>query len=393
MKIRIDHISNTFNYGSCMMAISIIRKLNDNKKDIKFYVDTKTTEDLKRLKQELGLDNIYPMYKGDKVDILSRAINKIRRISINRSISSLIIIGGDDISEYYGIEALEKELKRLEELSQSKNVILVGQTIGPFTDNRGELSRKCLEKVKIYTRDDKSLEYLENLNFKNVQMGRDLAFLELPNKKANTILEKYNINDVKYLTMVPSGLYRCYTQDKEEYIKEYLKILEGILENKRLKEHKVVLLPHVLLPEHVDDRLIIRELLKLLDKKYQDRIVGINDDMLPSEARAILGNGLFTITGRMHAAVSTFFMKKPAISLSYSVKYSGVIGEGLDMNSLVVEATDKELWKQGKISKEVLEKVDYVLDKYDFLLDKIDKKVNITTKIVEDELDKLAKEL
>lgn len=95
----------------------------------------------------------------------------------------------------------------------------------------------------------------------------------------------------------------------------------------------------------------------------------------------------------MHAAVSTFYMRKPAISLSYSVKYAGVIGSGLDMDELVIESADDRLWKEKRISKFVNEKVDYILNNYDALIQKIDVNVSRTSKIVEKELDDLIKEL
>ena len=118
-------------------------------------------------------------------------------------------------------------------------------------------------------------------------------------------------------------------------------------------------------------------------------MIAIDDEMMPSEAREILGNGLFTITGRMHAAVSTLFMRKPAISLSYSIKYSGVIGDGLDLNNLVIECKDSKLWQEGKVSQMVEEKVEYVLNNYDDLVDKIDSNVRQTTNKTKEELKNL----
>lgn len=44
----------------------------------------------------------------------------------------------------------------------------------------------------------------------------------------------------------------------------------------------------------------------------------------------------------MHAAVSTFQMGKPAICLSYSPKYKGVISDGLNLSELVIEAKEKK---------------------------------------------------
>ena len=397
MKITIKHINNTFNYGSCMMAITLISKINYNIENIDFYVDASSDIDLERLKRETNINNIFRDNIESSSNLIKKCINKLKRIKLNKIVEKIdivIVIGGDDISEYYGIEYLKKELDRLKEQSINKNIILLGQTMGPFTKNRGELTRESIKNTKIYTRDDKCLEYLSELNFINANPGRDLAFSKLPMQSiAKSILNEYNINENEYITIVPSGLTECYTKNFEKYIEEQVNITKKILSNGKLSNKKIVFLPHVLIPKHVDDRLIIREIINRLDEKSKIRIIAIDDVMLPSEAREILGNGIFTITGRMHAAVSTFYMKKPAISLSYSVKYAGVIGDGLDMNELVIESADEKLWNNGEISKLIDEKVNYVLDNYDELIKKIDMKVFETSKIIEEEFDDVINEI
>lgn len=398
MKIYIKHISNTYNYGSCMMAINLIYELYKNNEFIEFYVDAASKSDLERLKIETNCKNIKKDNFGDQNNRYHSKIDKLfKKIGIDKGVSKIenvIVIGGDDISEYYGVKHLENELNSILEESHKKKVILLGQTMGPFTGNRADMARECLKNTKIYVRDNECLKYLLKHEFKNVNNGRDLAFLDLPMQhNANTILNKYNIKKDNYITIVPSGLTKCYTDDLEAYISENVKIIEEIIINEKLKNKNIVLLPHVLLPSHVDDRLIIRELMNRLDASIKNRIIAIDDAMLPSEAREILGNGLFTITGRMHAAVSTFFMRKPAISLSYSVKYKGVIGDGLDMNELVVEATDNKLWATGEISSQVLEKVDYIVSNYDSLVKKIDINVSQTSDIVNLQLKDLKEEL
>lgn len=397
MRISIKHISNTFNYGSCMMAIALISKINNNIDNVDFYVDASSEIDLERLKKETNINNIFRDNIEWSSNLIKKCTNKLKRIKLNKIVkkaNTLIVIGGDDISEYYGIEYLEKELAILKEQSINKNIILLGQTMGPFTENRGELVRESLKNTKIYTRDNKCLEYLLKLNFKNVYAGRDLAFSELPMQIiAKGILRKYNIEKEQYITVVLSGLTECYTKNFEHYIVEQVNVIKKILSNNKLSNKKIVFLPHVLIPTHVDDRLIIREIINRLDQKSKTRIIAIDDAMLPSEAREILGNGILTITGRMHAAVSTFYMKKPAISLSYSVKYAGVIGDGLDLNELVIESANEKLWDSGEISKLVDEKINYVFDFYDELVKKIDIKVSETHKIVEEELEDLVRQI
>ncbi|MBW9155671.1 polysaccharide pyruvyl transferase family protein [Clostridium tagluense] len=399
MKIYIKHIWNTFNYGSCMMAITLINKINQNYDNVIFYVDVNSDIDLERLKSEVAGANI----KRSRIDatdnLLKKCINKIRRIKLNKiieNIENIIIIGGDDISEYYGIDRLESELYKLKEESQRKNIYLIGHTMGPFTGNRGELARQCLSETKIHTRDDKNLNYLKSLNFKNAKSGRDLAFIELPMQyQYDNKVSEYNLEENKYITLVPSGLVESYTNNFDDYIRNWVNIIKKLWVSDKFE--KIVLLMHVSEPDTLesdnDDRRAINKIMEKLDKKTLGKIVAITDAMLPSEAREILGNGLFTITGRMHSGVSTFYMRKPAISLSYSVKYSGVIGDGLDMNELVIESADEKLWKCDEISKLVNEKVDFILKNYDSLVKKIDTKVSETSKIVESELEELVSEI
>ena len=159
-----------------------------------------------------------------------------------------------------------------------------------------------------------------------------------------------------------------------------------------LRDKFIVLLAHVKAPG-TSDRKVIEDLEIRFDEAERDRIVTIKEDLLASEARAILGNGLFTITGRMHAAISTFFMRKPAISLSYSVKYKGVIGQGLGMSNLVIESADDSLWATGQISQLVDEKVEYVLENYQPLVHEIDQNVTRTTEMVREQLDNVVKDL
>ncbi|NFO13456.1 hypothetical protein FDB34_04365 [Clostridium botulinum] len=397
MKISIKHINNTFNYGSAMMAITLIKKISDNIDNVEFYVDANSDINLDRLKKETGFKNIYRDNVAYGNSIPEKCMKKIKQAKLNLKVNNInivIVIGGDDISEYYGISALNQELNRLKKESIRKKIILLGQTMGPFTENREELARKCLENTIIYTRDDRNLKYLNNVKFVNVKKGRDLAFMQLPMQyKSKHILDKYKVKKDKYITIVLSGLTESYTKNTDSYIKQQVNIIKNIMNNDKLKNKKIVLLPHVLLPVHVDDRLIIRDIMKKIDDKFKNRIIDIYDEMLPSEAREILGNGLFTITGRMHAAVSTFYMRKPAISLSYSVKYAGVIGDGLDMNELVIESANEQLWSNGEISKLVDEKVNYVLDNYDELVKKIDINVSETSKIVEEELNDVVNQI
>ena len=396
MRILVRHIPNTYNYGSLMMAITAIDYLNRYLEHAEFFVDCRTQEDLNRLRQETKLDNIQMAYEHDIVSnsVFSKIVKRFRIAKKQGELYDVkIVLGGDDISEYYGKRGWIIKFPLMIIEGFSVPTILLGQTIGPFTSYRKLLARLALNRTRIYTRDDETLRYISSLGIKTGARGRDLAFLELPNQDAaRSILTQHNLRENSYVTIVPSGLTKSYTSNYDNYLDEQHNIIKKLLSNDMLRDKFIVLLAHVKAPG-TSDRKVIEDLEIRFDEAERDRIVTIKEDLLASEARAILGNGLFTITGRMHAAISTFFMRKPAISLSYSVKYKGVIGQGLGMSNLVIESADDSLWATGQISQLVDEKVEYVLENYQTLVHEIDQNVTRTTEMVREQLDNVVKDL
>jgi len=212
------------------------------------------------------------------------------------------------------------------------------------------------------------------VGIQNVIVSSDLALLPLPGQENQYeelhILSKYNLMKNNYITLIPSGLYRSYCEDKKVYIDNIIEIINNIKVN---TSFDIVLLPHVLRPQNVDDRNII----KLIEEFYglDERITYIYDAMSPLEARYILGNGKLTISGRMHGALSTLQMRKPAISISYSVKYKGVIVRDLQLEELIVQGDDKRLWINRSVARETIEKITHVLCNYDNFINRIDNAV------------------
>ena len=115
--------------------------------------------------------------------------------------------------------------------------------------------------------------------------------------------------------MVPSGARRQYTSDLENYLNEYIQIISYIVDTLNLD---VLLLAHVIHVSDSNDKIIIDELMKRLDRRYRSRVHVVDHLIQPYEARILLGGGKATITGRMHAAVSSINMGTVPICLSYS---------------------------------------------------------------------------
>ena len=127
---------------------------------------------------------------------------------------------------------------------------------------------------------------------------------------------------------------------------------------------------------------LLYEYLIQVEEKFKNdnRIKYIYDKMSPLQARFILGNGKLTITGRMHGAINTLQMRKPAISISYSVKYDGVIGKDLGLSELIVKGDNSELWTNKRVSNDTIEKIDFILSNYSDIANKIDNSVKESEK-------------
>jgi colanic acid/amylovoran biosynthesis protein len=249
----------------------------------------------------------------------------------------VIVLGGDDISEYYGIMRLLDILLRLWYLKKArKRVYLLGQTIGPLNSWRIPLARTVLEKMdRIYHRGPISYNYVTNvLGVRgNSFLSSDLAFLDLARQGGDYNIERYNLENKKYVTFVPSGFWSSYCRDYRTYFDGLLRVKSYLLKKCEQQHLKLVLLPHVLRTS--DDRTVVSQMIAASDKSRN--IVTVMDPLLPFEAREILGKSYFVVTQRMHGAISSLQKGVPAICLSYSVKFSEVIGNYLGLPELVVE--------------------------------------------------------
>ncbi len=404
-KTLIKNFKNLNNYGSGMMGLVTIDKLfKELNGDVQFYSDFDEYADLDVIKTELNNKNIdlkvfKPTIVKSKFRFLKPLYTLYNILSTKnvKEFDLIIVLGGDDLSEYYG-KHIWPLLLSFYSWSFKTKVILLGQSIGPFNFwlNRF-VFRRLANKSKIFTRDKFCFDYIKNdLGLKkNITLSGDLAFLDLPLQKSieyqNKILKKYNLVPNEYITIVISGLFgKYYTNNKEEYFKCFKELVLKIRTNPAIKNKKICFLAHTF-PPHGNEGELLREFQEYI--KGIDNLVFIKEKIYQGAARFILGNGMFTITGRMHASVSTFQMGKPSISLSYSVKYRGVIGNNLEQNNLIIEANAPELWESGEIVEIILNKIEYILDNYDALTSDIKKNIEKQKTLVNIAFDNILNDL
>lgn len=387
-RILLLHLDTTLNYGSAMMGITTIDYLVKNiNKDIQFTIDTSRDVDIDRLKQSTGFEDIEKFthkdreVKGNKFNKLFTIIGNLFRFrNYCGKYDFVCVLGGDDISEYYSKLNPFIYLFRSYLISKKQPIYIIGQTMGPFSSLNKHIAKFFIPKLNIYTRDRITANYLkEKLSINTVVESRDLAFLPLPNElnNADDLLLKYSIErDDKYICVVISGLASHYANNEADYLKSWTGIIKNLIEKE--EDKKILVLGHVFKDDSKQSDVYFAN--KVVSNIQSNKLIFIKDLLLPVEARQILGRGEYTITGRMHAAVSTFEMGKPAISLSYSMKYEGVISDGLGMGELVIQ-NNKSDWSNGNIVSHVMKNIDYVNSNYNKLKIDINLAVENTRKM------------
>ena len=382
MKLLVFNIPNTLNYGSMMMAENLFYYLSYfyQARSMEFIVITPKPEETSlSLKQALGerninikINTIHPLkiFQGNKVGrIISQVAGigfKKRLVSELLEINGVVVLGGDDYTEDYGyIGPIGNLLKFRGFVSSGKKVVMCGQTIGPFFSWRKNIMKHLLKNVtKIIARDPLTYNYLtEEFKLKNVLLGSDLAFLPLSGEKdkhshSRVNPEYYGLKE-KYFTIVPSELIWKYAKDpsREVYIDMLTNIALYLFE--KYQDYQLLILPHVLAPDSSDDRLAGRDLYINLKRKgiESERMIFLKEQLLPFQARKLLAQSKVVFTGRMHAAISSFACGVPALSLSYSRKYWGIIGEHFGLKELIVDIRDKRWETIEETCKKQIESV------------------------------------
>lgn len=95
------------------------------------------------------------------------------------------------------------------------------------------------------------------------------------------------------------GKYYC--QDEADYLDCYRDIIGSLAQKEALADKKIVLLAHTF-GRYGDETEYVRKLYDRLPGALKERTVPVTDKIFQTRARFVLGNGLFTVTGRMHAA-------------------------------------------------------------------------------------------
>ncbi len=372
-KVALLNAHNTLNYGTMMMCENVITHLGQQDKRPSFVV---LADDLdlvrSRLQQATGQDCIE--VRNRRRGVLPRwfphSVRRVlddgvfRYVNVMRSVEGcrvVVILGGDDLSQDYGtLRLMDMFLRLLSMRVARKKVVLLSQTIGPFTGIGRALAPFVLNQMQfVFHRGPRSAKYAqEELKCRSPQeVAADLAFLPLARESERGFIGELGLDARGYMVFVPSRLSRSYCADSSKYMDGLVTLARGFLDLADAHSCKVVVLPHVL--RDPNDRHLVRSICDRLDSPHT---LGLQQELLPWQARVILGGSRLNLSQRMHSAISSIQQGVPVVALSYSAKYKDVIGSYLGLEDLVVES---DPYAFGDTVQRTLEKVAEVSNQID----------------------------
>ncbi len=276
---------------------------------------------------------------------------------------------GDSFSDIYGMERLiYVALPIFLVLLSGKKLVLLPQTIGPFTSKVGSaIARIVLKRAQvIYSRDKTGLKTTRGLlqlkdDNSKLRFCHDMAFAVdavLPSKLEIEGFQPLQNGTSVLVGLNVSGLLMAggYTQNNMFGLGvSYQQLVYDLIDMFITKKSaRVLLVPHVLAAadDLESDVGACEGIFDALKSKYQGRI-GLTRGMYDyNEIKYVIGQCDFFVGARMHACIGALSQNIPTVPIAYSDKFVGIM-ESLGLQSLVV---DPRSMKEPEIF-EVIERV------------------------------------
>lgn len=281
---------------------------------------------------------------------------------------AFVVLGGDDFTESYNPVGALIELYKfvLFRTRLKKKIFLLGQTIGPFFRWRHCVAIHFLQKFDLITcRDPLSYNYLRTSGLRNIVLCADLAFLPLARETEESQREK------KSCVIVPSRLLYRYApyMTYSEYVDFWCSLLEEI---SWLFKGEMILLPHAMNWALDDDRLMVRDIViaSMRRKGSFPIFEAFKDLLLPFETRQLVfSKAKFTVTARMHAAISTLSKGGLPVNIAYSEKSHGVINQHFSLENAVVDV--RKFSSRRELQDSINSVIRFLIENYEVLVQKV----------------------
>lgn len=253
----------------------------------------------------------------------------------------LDVSGGDSFSDIYGRKRFEQVTQPKElVLALDRPLVLLPQTYGPFRDTA--LARRAASVVRrahsAWARDVDSFERLGDLLGSDLDPKRhrrtvDVAFGLHPIPawhRLNPTLRSWvkERNGGRLVGLNLSGLLANTPDAGSRYGMhvDYPALVKQVCRS--LLAHgdvRVVLIPHVVgAMSHESDALACQRLHDELSDMARQRVVVGPDDLMPGEAKWLIGQLDWFCGTRMHSTIAGLSSGVPTAAIAYSMKFRGV---------------------------------------------------------------------
>jgi polysaccharide pyruvyl transferase WcaK-like protein len=290
-------------------------------------------------------DAIAEFYKSSTIKYVYRSIFNKRKLGYSlydeivpflSNAKAVLSIGGDNYSLDYGKPIFFTALDELI-LAEGKPLIIWGASVGPFSKMPAfeRFMSIHLKKVNgIFTREDDTLSYLSSIGVQdNVKSITDPAFVLEP-KKPNTA-DGLDI-DQESIGLNLSPLMAKYVNGGD--LNGWLNTAASIIERVKSKFRRTIyLIPHVTTQASNDYNFMERALSRVQNKKD---IVLVSPRYSAAEIKWIIGQLTAFAGSRTHATIASMSMGVPTLSLSYSIKSSGINKRMFGHDLFVVKPSD-----------------------------------------------------
>lgn len=205
--------------------------------------------------------------------------------------------------------------------------VKAAQALGPFGSpvNRA-LARVVLPALESVTaRGGTSSRHLDDLGVDHI-VADDLAFLmQVPGSARSRAAEVLGEGTGPWIGIAPSAVVDGFCRRQGiDYVGAVARFVDAVT---REGTTRVVLVAHSTstaeLPARLDDRPVCRAVAKHL--VHPERCRFVDEDLLPTELRALIERCTVLVTSRFHAMVSALAVGTPVVVVGWSHKYGEVL--------------------------------------------------------------------
>jgi polysaccharide pyruvyl transferase WcaK-like protein len=238
-------------------------------------------------------------------------------------------------------------------------VVKCSQAMGPFKGfvNKS-LARFTLPRLaRVCPRGAVTESFLRGLKLKNITPAGDLAFtMRVPETVRESVAAKLAAaGPGPYLTVSPSQVVATYCEAKDI---PYPQIMADFIDQVGpATGQRVVMIAHSAQPNkgvtHMNDLPLCRDIAALV--KDKNNLIFLDEDLFPTELRAIIGASSVLVASRFHAMISALTELVPPLVIGWSHKY----GEILDPFGIAETAiTYEELTTAGNVVERTKQVID-----------------------------------